>query len=514
LLPFKPIRIQSENWRNVMGITRRRLLTSAGQIVVGSAGASILSTQASDAGAAEAQISTRQFDVIVVGAGLSGLIAARTLRQSGKTVAILEANRRTGGRMVSAKTIANGVVDLGGQWVGPTQTEMVSLLDELGFARFESYYKGKGVFSWNGRKVAADLAHDFKDSYIFFEGHQLPFSAEDLAAANKLRDDFWALVATVNPEKPWLTPNADVLDHQTALSWAEGRTNSEAARFFITWLSHVGGNGGFEPGAASILHLAWTQAVSPQWELPETWLINGGAGQVAVKLTQELKKNIYLNKPVIAIKQSGNRVFVYPKKGAPFSGKAVIVAIPPPLRAGIEFTPPLSPQIAGLIQRSPMGNIYKCIAVYPKAFWREQGLNGMGEGNLDTLELTADSSPPSGVPGILASFISADRALELGLVSAEARKAAVLADLESYWGSAAKQPIEYFDVDWENQPWTRGAFTSYLVPGAWTSYGKVWREPVGRIFWAGTEVSTRWPGYFDGAIRAGKDAVEAALKVL
>ena len=68
-------------------------------------------------------------------------------------------------------------------------------------------------------------------------------------------------------------------------------------------------------------------------------------------------------------------------------------------------------------------------------------------------------------------------------------------------------------MDWENQPWTRGAFTSYLVPGAWTSYGKVWREPVGRIFWAGTEVSTRWPGYFDGAIRAGKDAVEVALKI-
>jgi monoamine oxidase len=102
----------------------------------------------------------------------------------------------------------------------------------------------------------------------------------------------------------------------------------------------------------------------------------------------------------------------------------------------------------------------------------------------------------------------------LGLVSEEASKAAVLADLESYWGSAAKQPIEYL------------TWTGKISLGPEVHSPVTWFQELGRVtarygenlsavfFWAGTEVSTRWPGYFDGAIRAGKDTFEAALKIL
>jgi len=497
-----------------MSNSRRRFLKLGGQSIAGVT-ASTLLLRPQESESAENGVSfTRKVDVVVVGAGLSGLIAARQLTKAGKSVAILEARDRIGGRMISAHTISDGVVDLGGQWVGPTQTRFISLLDELNLTRFDSYYDGKGVFCWDGRRVAADLAHEFKKSYIFFEPDQLGFTAEEITAAEKLQDDFWALASTINLEQPWLTPNAKQLDAETSFSWAEKRTNSRVAKFFIDWLAHVGGNGGFEPGAASILHLAWTQSVSPQWELPETWLIQGGAGQVAVRLAKELKRFIHLNKPVTRIKQMANKVTVYSSRGSAFTAKAVIVAIPPALRAGIKFSPPLPARTTGLIQRSPMGSMIKCIAVYPKAFWREQGLNGLGEGNLKTLELTADSSPSSGVPGILASFVSSDRAVELGEMTPNERKRLVLEDMVTYWGPQAANPTQYFEANWNSEEWTTGAFTSYMSPGAWTGYGPAWREPVGRIYWAGTEVAVRWPGYFDGAIRAGEYAAEKVIEEL
>jgi monoamine oxidase len=158
-----------------------------------------------------------------------------------------------------------------------------------------------------------------------------------------------------------------------------------------------------------------------------------------------------------------------------------------------------------------MGSMLKVLAVYPTAWWRQRGWSGLAIGNLPFLELTADSSPPSGRPGILAGFVGGERARRLAPAE---REAAILTDLVAYWGAAAGSPAELIVHDWNAEPWTGGAFTSYLVPGAWTSVGAALREPVGRVLWAGTEVAVRWPGYFEGAIQAGHDAAAAALPLL
>ena len=86
-------------------------------------------------------------DVVVVGAGLSGLTAARELHRSGKSVLVLEAESRIGGRMFLKETIDGGVLDIGGQWVGPTQTAFLALLDELKVERFDSYAQGDSILS-------------------------------------------------------------------------------------------------------------------------------------------------------------------------------------------------------------------------------------------------------------------------------------------------------------------------------------------------------------------------------
>lgn len=438
-------------------------------------------------------------DVVIVGSGLSGLVAARTLSKKGKSVLVLEARDRIGGRMFLEKTIEGGVLDVGGQWVGDTQDAVLALLDELSISKFDSYGQGHSFLSWNHKTINFD--GDFDE---VLEG-KYGTSPQDKIAERYLWSKLMAITKTVPPAAPWTAPNARLLDAQTFQSWIERETRQPYARWVPAMQARIGGSGGFEPGQASLLHMAWTQRVGPQSEHPERWLLHGGAGQVPPMLAADLTDQIVLAARVTDIERNSNGVTVSTAH-LRINAKAVIVAIPPSLRAAIRFSPALPATHAGFIQRAPMGSMSKVHAVYPTAFWRERKLSGTAAGNLKTCEFIADSSPPSGKPGILTSFIAGERNLELSNASREEIREAVLQDFSYYFGKDAIAPAQFFHFNWNDQSLTGGAFTSYLPPGVWTVYGAGWREPVENIFWAGTEASDRWPGYFDGAVRAGLKA--------
>jgi monoamine oxidase len=159
----------------------------------------------------------------------------------------------------------------------------------------------------------------------------------------------------------------------------------------------------------------------------------------------------------------------------------------------------------------------KILALYDRPFWREQGLNGLGIGDRATLALCADSGPPEGQPALLAGFVAGDRALRLGVLPPLERRRLILDDLVAYWGPQAAMPLDLLE-----QPWSGGAFTSFVSPGGWTGAARLavgdQEGPApadhGRVLWAGTEVSHRWPGYFEGAIEAGLAAAERARRWL
>ncbi|WP_392351813.1 flavin monoamine oxidase family protein [Parasynechococcus sp.] len=483
-----------------MALSRRELIAGAGLASFGAIGLQT-SSRASSA--------PKSVDVVVVGAGLSGLMAARELRKQGLSVHILEARARTGGRMIRQTTRTGAVIDLGGQWGGATHHRFQALVDELGIKTFPSYYDGKGVLHWDGQRVVADLAKQPSDSVLLFDAEQIEQPAAEVAKAKAAMKTFRGIAASIDPARPWTAANAVELDRTTIRAWCEKNSSSRLSDFELEWLSVVGGSGGFDPWDASILHLAWTQAVAPQDEGPESWLLDGAAGQVAERLTAELRPLISLNAPVQGIDQNDKGVTVHVGDGRQIRAKSAIVAIPPPLRNKITFTPDLPAETRSFLQRSPMGSMIKVFAIYKSAFWRKTNLNGFAVGNLKTLEITADSSLPSGTPGILAAFVTASAAVAFQQMTAAEQRKAVLDDLVAYWGPEAGAPEELLLENWNQEAWSTGAFTSFVTPGTWTTYGQGWQQSHGRVHWAGTEASSRWPGYFEGAIEAG---IQAAAK--
>ena len=160
----------------------------------------------------------------------------------------------------------------------------------------------------------------------------------------------------------------------------------------------------------------------------------------------------------------------------------------------------------------PQGTLIKAEAIYDKAFWRDAGLSGQAVADVGPARTTFDASPRNGTPGVMLGFVGGHDARIWAERSAAARRQAVLNNLADYYGAAALKPKKYFEQDWSQEVWTRGCPVGYTAPGVLYEYGPALRRPVGRVHWAGTETSTFWIGYMDGAVRSGERAAREVLR--
>ena len=489
-----------------MDLSRRSLLASGGVL----AGLTAVGLN----GRPSSADSSSRVDVVVIGGGLSGLTAARELKRQGHRVRLLEAKDHIGGRMVNQRVAGNGVIDLGGQWGGKTHHRFRALTDELGLKRYPSYYDGKGIFYWNGKAHTTELFANFNRAIGFSNPDDIDLPSSEKEAALKLWKELIDIASTISPNQPWTSPNAEELDATPVSQWLAERGASPLAQWMFGWICRGGGAQVFEPYEASMLHLAWTLAVAPPQETPEEWLLFDGAGEVAKKLAAELGPDVLLNSPVSTIAQTDDGVSVVFGDCQTVRAQAAVVAVPPVLRLNIQFVPPLPARFVQLMQRTPMPSKWKVLAVYPTAFWRQQGFCAAGAGNLSVLEQTADACPPSGQPGIIASFVSGNRVGVFSQLSEQRQRELIVQDLVSLWGPQAAKPLELVVKRWTEDPWQTGGYGLTRSPGAWTAFGSCWQDAFGKVFWAGTEQSTRWPGYFEGAIEAGLASARQAANVL
>jgi monoamine oxidase len=238
--------------------------------------------------------------------------------------------------------------------------------------------------------------------------------------------------------------------------------------------------------------------------------IAGGAQTISLRVASALGSRVHLKAPVRRITQSGGQVQV-DADGLRAVGSRVIVAMPPTLAGRIVYSPPLPSQRDQLTQRMPQGTLAKIEAIYDTPWWRDKGLTGQAVSENGPVKVTFDSSPQDARPGVLLGFIGGHEARALaGASEADIRQAA-LQNLATYFGNEALQPTDFRYFNWSTEEFSRGCPVAVLGPGTLVDFGPALRAPVGRIHWAGTETSTFWNGYMDGAVRSGERAASEVI---
>lgn len=459
------------------------------------------------------------YDVIIAGAGLSGLAAARLLSAGGQRVLLVEARDRIGGRLRREEVYGGGWIDRGAQWVEASQVNVMEYVKDFGLKTVDEYHgEGKWTLSYGGpgRIVGTSPAPD----------------AESELAATALD----GLIGTLAKDRqvtadPWDATGAQQLDRMTLAQWISQTSTGEKpsdkfARYFVDWNSRFQQSGG-SSWEVPLLHALFERSVNQGEDIPGVFRVDGGVAQLADRLLKHVEDRdgeIIRGSKVVAISQDDDGVAVtttpYTATGTAgtFEAQFAIVAMPPILSGAIHYAPALPVQRLQLVQRMPMGTIAKVACIYDNAWWRTGGRSGQAFGDEQrTAQYVVDSGDANAnSPGILTCFIQGEQYMTWAAKPEDQRRKAATDDIIAYFSDGAETPpcVEYVEADWPAYPLTSGAYNGYASVGAWTAYGRSLRPPHGRIYWAGTEMATQWYGSMDGAITAGEKAVELILERL
>ncbi|XP_028291982.1 amine oxidase [flavin-containing] [Gouania willdenowi] len=450
------------------------------------------------------------YDVIVVGGGLSGLSAAKLLKTSGLNPLVLEARDRVGGRTFTVRNKETKWVDLGGAYIGPTQNRILRLAKEYGVKTYKVNEEENLVHFTNGK------SYPFKGS---FPPMWNPFVIMDFNNLFRTLDE---MGREIPREAPWRAPHAKEWDEMSMQMLFDKIIWTSAVRIFAKLFVNV--NVTSEPHEVSALWFLWyikqcggTMRIFSTTNGGQERKFAGGSSQISECMAKELDERVKLESPVCRIDQSGDMVVVDTVDKHTYMARYVIVATPPALNLKMHFTPELPPLRNQLISRVPMGSVIKCMVYYKENFWRKKGFCGtmVIEEEGAPIGLTLDDTKPDGsVPAIM-GFILARKCRELCTLTKEERLRRICDIYSRVLGTEeALHPVHYEEKNWCEEEYSGGCYTAYFPPGILTQFGRVLREPVGRLYFAGTETATEWSGYMEGAVQAGERAAREVMSAL
>ncbi len=442
-------------------------------------------------------------DVIIVGAGLSGLVAAQEVIKAGRTPLILEADNRVGGRILTEEVLPGVPLELGAQWIGDTHRRMFELAAELGVETYAQFEDGETTYEIHGP--------------VMREAEFRKQNEADLAGLRGVLDKLDELSQQVDVDSPWRCAKADEWDRITAGTWLDAQGLGPVARTMIEICSV--GILAVPTHEVSFLDLLYNVGVcGVTSELlaeseggAQTTRFVGGTSEIPLRLVQRIGNPVVFDAQVQTIEYSDDSVKVICRNGVVARGRQVIVALAPTLAGRITYDPPLPGVRDQLTQRMPQASAVKVFAIYDSPFWREDGLNGQLISDIGPARMSNDSCLETGDLGIILAFLEGEQARTFGRLPEAELHAGVTAELGRHFGPKALKPELVVSGEWSNRPFTRGCYNANMGPFVWTHFGSALAEPVGPIKWAATETATSWSAYMEGAVQAGRRAAAEAL---
>ena len=437
-------------------------------------------------------------NVLIVGAGLAGLVAADRLRRAGVAVTVLEARDRVGGRTHGIEVAPGAWADAGAAYLGDRHTELLALLAEHDLKTTATSTAGASVFELG----------DSPDGPRTSPGRFPPLNAVVLG---ELFDHLAELTSRVDVAAPWLTPGAAELDDTTAAEWAAATLRHPDARVFFPLF--LGEMMAADPADISVLHMAFylrsgggLRYLNAFEGGAQEYRVDGGAHQLAERLAAGL--DVRLGAAVTAIHQHHSGVRVLTEDGTAHEADRVVVAIPPVLADGVDFGPEL-PATRSTTRTAP-GCAVKVQLVYPEPAWRHDGLSGWSVNAAGPLLSTVDDSPAGHRVGVLTGFVTGAEAHRFSSLPAGEQQNRARTQARRLFPQLP-EPLAVHITDWIADPHARGCYAALFGPGDWLRLGPRLTAPHGRVHWAGTETSTEFFGLMEGAIRSGRRAAAEVL---
>jgi polyamine oxidase len=412
--------------------------------------------------------------VIVIGAGIAGLAAARRLADSGHTVTVLEARPRLGGRLHTVP-IAGVPIDLGGAWIhGPDGNPMTELADAAGIRRIPTYDAKSAIYDVNGRALsAAEVAATYARVEALMGGEtSIPEGAPDISVAQ-------AVPAIGNPAP--LPPRAR-------------REARLAADLIASW---SGGD---------------AEEVSAKWwfgdeEVPaENHLLAEGYSRIIEHVGRGLDVRYTEVVTAIALTASGVRVNT---RGNSYEADRAVVTLPIGVlkRGDVAFDPGLPAEKRDAVEAIGNGLMNKIVLAFDRVFWPD---------DVDFVRVLSDTAgsfapevvslaPQQRAP-ILVALVAGRTAREMEGMREDAIVARLSAPLRRAFGRAMPEPSTVRVTRWGRDVYARGAYSFVRVGSSEEAFHALAAPFENRLFFAGEAASTEYPSYAHGALLAGRRA--------
>lgn len=464
-------------------------------------------------------------DVVVVGAGYSGLSAARDLKAAGLSVVVFEANDRVGGRVLNydlGQLGLNGTMELGGQWLAKPKDQPYAwklIKDELGFKEEASAY-GTGTGYFYTTRYPHGEPHDSAD----------PLGGLQEAVGQEALQKLLQVNQKLTELKKRLPRGREELDSMSFHSWlVQQGVNADVLQV----LRGMGSLSLFCDEPFQVSALQAVQAFGNNGLILEStdaqsYRILGGMQAPALAMARKLSGSVHLASPVTSIWQDDAGVlvtaqpaFAEPKR---VRAKRVLFSGSPWTSLRVTFAPPLPYEKIQLFQRMPMGNAFKAQLVYARPFWKDSNISGLIVNLLDLNSKPVncmDNSPLDSNYGIALCFVEGALSYKLALMTKDERGEYIAEFVSHTLGEEAKKPLAYIDHIWGSESHIGGGFSAVWEPGVYTQFGQYLNTDFRNVTWIGTDtvplaspnVSFQF-GYVEGAVYTGRTAARRVIAEL
>jgi monoamine oxidase len=407
----------------------------------------------------------RTVDIAVIGGGFAGLTAARALRDGGANIILLEAQDEPGGRVRTVVHADGLAYEKGGQFFCRDMTNVCALVEAFGLTR-RDVRKEPGVVAVLGgqRKL---LETDFLEHHFFekiFEADpDLPGSLGD-----------WVQSLGLDPEA--------VAMIKSGCEEVMGRPIEELSfRSTRECLSR------FE-----------------SFENTMEYCCAEGLGTLAGLMAKDLGDGFEANAPVTSVDREDGLFHLTTPKGMIIAKRIVYAASPVVLRQ-IAWKAPQDQWLKLQSSHFVAGKMRKIVMRYGKAFWRGGDFGWLGQTDGPSGLSVMDCSDPTDTLCLLTVFCGGSAAMALEGLSDDAALAKVLDIIEPMLGPAVRAPVTVVQTNWTDHPWVGGGYATWPKPWDTADPWEPMRKSHDGLYFTGAELAPAYPGFIEGAVRAGQD---------